>query len=82
MIKYSNYTANSDLFSCTFINLGTKEKIRRFLVVDEVQMLLVEPSVGRMGWGVVNLTWYLQVSPSCGISFSRLVRSIFIFLGH
>ncbi len=38
----------------------TTEKLRRFLVVDSFQLILVEPSNKRMGWGVVKFVGFLQ----------------------
>jgi len=35
-------------------------KLRRFLVVDSFQFILVEPSPKRMGWGVVKFVAFLQ----------------------
>ncbi|XP_021946535.1 protein CLEC16A homolog [Folsomia candida] len=54
---------NSDLLACTVLTVtNTKEtqKLRRFLVVDSFQIILVEPSQKRMGWGVVKFVGFLQ----------------------
>ena len=50
-------TDNSDMIRCTVLD---KEGYRftRYLVVDAFRLLLVEPDVSRVGWGVVR-----QVSP-------------------
>ncbi|CAG7730743.1 unnamed protein product [Allacma fusca] len=49
---------NSDIQSCIVITRDTK--LRRFLVIDIVQLILVEPSPKRMGWGVVKFVGFLQ----------------------
>lgn len=50
---------NSDLIACTvFFKDGTK--IRRFLVIDYQQLILVEPVINRLGWGHVKLVGFLQ----------------------
>lgn len=51
---------NSDLIACT---VATKEgiKIRRFLVTDVIQLILVEPDTRRLGWGVAKFVGFLQV---------------------
>ncbi|XP_067005962.2 protein CLEC16A homolog isoform X2 [Anabrus simplex] len=50
---------NSDLIACTVVN---KEgvKIRRFLVIDVIQLILVEPDTRRLGWGVAKFVGFLQ----------------------
>ncbi|KAK9885246.1 hypothetical protein WA026_010745 [Henosepilachna vigintioctopunctata] len=50
---------NSDLIGCTVIYKdGTK--MRRFLVIDILQLILVEPDTKRLGWGVAKLVGFLQ----------------------
>ncbi|PSN39601.1 Protein CLEC16A [Blattella germanica] len=50
---------NSDLIACTVANKeGTK--IRRFLVIDVIQLILVEPDTRRLGWGVAKFVGFLQ----------------------
>nr|CAD7198519.1 unnamed protein product [Timema douglasi] len=51
---------NSDLIACT---VASKEgqKIRRFLVIDIIQLILVEPDTRRLGWGVAKFVGLLQV---------------------
>ncbi|XP_048575918.1 protein CLEC16A isoform X2 [Nematostella vectensis] len=49
---------NSDLISCT---VKTEDKrMRRFLVIDEAQFILVEPDTTKLGWGVVKFVARLQ----------------------
>jgi hypothetical protein len=36
-------------------------KIRRFLVMDVIQLILVEPDTRRLGWGVAKFVGFLQV---------------------
>jgi len=50
---------NSDLIACTVVTRdGTKT--RRFLVIDPVQLILVEPDSKRLGWGVATFVGFLQ----------------------
>lgn len=35
-------------------------KFRRFLVIDVMQLILVEPDAKRLGWGVAKLVGFLQ----------------------
>ncbi|XP_044272607.1 protein CLEC16A homolog isoform X1 [Tribolium madens] len=50
---------NSDLIACTVLwKDGTKT--RRFLVIDVLQLILVEPDTKRLGWGVAKLVGFLQ----------------------
>ncbi|XP_050503239.1 protein CLEC16A homolog isoform X2 [Diabrotica virgifera virgifera] len=52
-------THNSDLIACTVMYKdGTK--MRRFLVIDILQLILVEPDTKRLGWGVAKLVGFLQ----------------------
>ncbi|XP_072398306.1 protein CLEC16A homolog isoform X2 [Diabrotica undecimpunctata] len=52
-------THNSDLIACTVLYKdGTK--MRRFLVIDILQLILVEPDTKRLGWGVAKLVGFLQ----------------------
>lgn len=41
---------------------GKNEKVHRFLVTDQAQLILVEPDNKRMGWAVVRFVGLLQVS--------------------
>lgn len=50
---------NSDLIACTVV-LKDGTKSRRFLVIDVLQLILVEPVVNRLGWGSVKLVGFLQ----------------------
>ncbi|CAH1795101.1 unnamed protein product [Owenia fusiformis] len=50
---------NSDLIACTVINKDNKKE-RRFLVIDVLQLILVEPDTRRLGWGVVRFVGFLQ----------------------
>ena len=57
----------SDLFFSFYVNLidlnsYRRKQERRFLVIDKLQMILVEPDTRRLGWGVVRFVGYLQVS--------------------
>lgn len=52
-------TDNSDLISCVVI-WKDGQKIRRFLVIDLLQLILVEPDTKKLGWGVVKLVGFLQ----------------------
>lgn len=50
---------NSDLIACTVV---TRDgfKHRRFLVMDILQLILVEPDSKRLGWGVAKFVGFLQ----------------------
>ncbi|XP_011641584.1 protein CLEC16A homolog [Pogonomyrmex barbatus] len=50
---------NSDLIACTVV-WKDGQKIRRFLVIDVVQLILVEPDISKLGWGVAKLVGFLQ----------------------
>ncbi|CAF0812788.1 unnamed protein product [Brachionus calyciflorus] len=49
---------SSDLIACT-VNLKDKRD-RRFLVIDPIQFILVEPEVKRIGWGIVKFSDLIQ----------------------
>jgi len=49
---------SSDLIACT-VNLKEKKE-RRFLVIDPIQFILVEPEVKRIGWGIVKFSDLIQ----------------------
>ncbi|KAK0418158.1 hypothetical protein QR680_013405 [Steinernema hermaphroditum] len=51
--------SNSDLLSCTVV-IEKSDKLQRFLVADQLQLILVEPDSKRMGWGVVRFVGLLQ----------------------
>ncbi|CAH0563446.1 unnamed protein product [Brassicogethes aeneus] len=50
---------NSDLIACT-VTWKDGTKMRRFLVIDVLQLILVEPDTKRLGWGVAKLVGFLQ----------------------
>ncbi|XP_077526943.1 C-type lectin domain containing ema isoform X2 [Haemaphysalis longicornis] len=50
---------NSDLIACTVVSKDT-QKIRRFMVIDVAQLVLVEPDSKRLGWGVAKFVGFLQ----------------------
>ncbi|XP_048507003.1 protein CLEC16A homolog isoform X2 [Athalia rosae] len=52
-------TNNTDLISCTIVGKDG-QKIRRFLVMDLIQIILVEPDTRKLGWGVAKLVGLLQ----------------------
>eukprot|EP00092_Neocalanus_flemingeri_P019758 GFUD01021398.1.p1 GENE.GFUD01021398.1~~GFUD01021398.1.p1 ORF type:complete len:960 (-),score=279.18 GFUD01021398.1:290-3169(-) len=50
---------NSDLLAVTVVSKdGTRQ--RRFLVVDLMQLILIEPDGHRLGWGVAKFSGFLQ----------------------
>lgn len=51
---------NSDLIACT-VHMKEK-KDRRFLVTDQMQFILIEPDVRRLGWGIVKFSDLMQVN--------------------
>jgi len=54
----------------------SNKKDRRFLVIDVLQLILVEPDSKRLGWGVVRFVGFLQV---CVILCIRVVKTASIF---
>ncbi|XP_055852092.1 protein CLEC16A homolog [Episyrphus balteatus] len=50
---------NSDLIACTVI-VKDNTKQRRFLVIDTLQLILVEPDAKLLGWGVAKFVGFLQ----------------------
>lgn len=58
-IKLFGFLDNSDLIACT-VMYKDGQKIRRFLVIDVMQLILVEPDTKRLGWGVAKLVGFLQ----------------------
>ncbi|CRK93025.1 CLUMA_CG006566, isoform A [Clunio marinus] len=50
---------NSDLIACTVIMKDTT-KYRRFLVIDILQLILVEPDPRKLGWGIAKFVGLLQ----------------------
>ncbi|XP_055377636.1 protein CLEC16A homolog [Condylostylus longicornis] len=50
---------NKDLISCTVVNKNLTKQ-RRFLVIDNLQFILVEPDAKRLGWGVAKFVGFLQ----------------------
>lgn len=39
-----------------------EKKDRRFLVTDQMQFILIEPDVRRLGWGIVKFSDLMQVN--------------------
>lgn len=50
---------NSDLIACT-VNMKDGAKFRRFLVIDVLQLILVEPDPRKLGWGIAKFVGFLQ----------------------
>ncbi|CAF4313869.1 unnamed protein product, partial [Adineta steineri] len=52
--------SNGDLIACT---IHMKErKDRRFLVIDQMQFILIEPDIKKSNWGIVKFCDLMQVS--------------------
>ncbi|OQR70368.1 protein CLEC16A-like [Tropilaelaps mercedesae] len=51
---------NNDLVACTVYNTKNDSKLKRFMVIDSAQVILVEPEASRLGFGVVRLAGMLQ----------------------
>ncbi|CAF4392704.1 unnamed protein product, partial [Rotaria sp. Silwood2] len=49
---------NSDLIACTVHMIERKD--RRFLVIDQMQFILIEPDIKRVGWGIVKFCDLMQ----------------------
>lgn len=59
-------------------------KLKRFLVTDGLQMILVEPDNKKLGWGVVRYVGFLQVRkllPSLLIFTPFLIHCLFLGSG-
>lgn len=56
----SIYLDNSDLISCTVITKDG-QKIKGFMVIDALQLILVDPDNKRIGWGIAKFVGFLQV---------------------
>uniref|UniRef100_A0A6B2EJN9 Uncharacterized protein n=1 Tax=Phlebotomus kandelakii TaxID=1109342 RepID=A0A6B2EJN9_9DIPT len=56
---------NSDLIACTII-MKDGQKQRRFLVIDVQQLILVEPDLKRLGWGIAKTVGFLQDTEVAG----------------
>lgn len=50
---------NSDLIACVVIPRDG-QRTKRFLVIDIIQLILVEPDSKRLGWGVAKFVGFLQ----------------------
>ncbi|KAH8395551.1 hypothetical protein KR222_006808 [Zaprionus bogoriensis] len=50
---------NSDLIACTVVSKDNVKQ-RRFLVIDALQLILVEPDAKLLGWGVAKFVGFLQ----------------------
>lgn len=57
---YEHFVDNSDLLSCTVV-LPKGDRQQRFLVADQLQLILVEPDSKRLGWAIVRFVGLLQV---------------------
>lgn len=51
--------SNSDLITCTVVSKDGKQT-RRFIAMDNNQLILVEPHSKMMGWGVTKLAGFLE----------------------
>lgn len=68
---------NSDLIACTVVTRDSRRQERRFLVIDPLQLILVEPDAKRLGWGVVRFVGFLQdVEVSGDKDDSRLLHVV------
>lgn len=52
------FSDNSDLIACTIV-FKDGQKSRRFMVIETIQIILVEPDQ-RLGWGIAKLVGNLQ----------------------
>ncbi|KAI1286938.1 Protein CLEC16A [Halotydeus destructor] len=50
---------NSDLIACTVLTKNSS-KMRRFMVIDAHQLILIEPDNRKLGWGVAKFVALLQ----------------------
>lgn len=54
-----SFSDNSDLIACTVVSKDNAKQ-RRFLVIDAIQLILVEPDAKLLGWGVAKFVGFLQ----------------------
>ncbi|XP_022248411.1 protein CLEC16A-like isoform X2 [Limulus polyphemus] len=59
VLDLTNFPDNSDLIACTVLTKNG-EKIRRFMVIDILQLILVQPDTKKLGWGVAKFVGFLQ----------------------
>ncbi|XP_067143420.1 protein CLEC16A isoform X1 [Centruroides vittatus] len=59
VLDLTHFPDNSDLIACAVI-MKDGQKIRRFMVIDVLQLILVEPDGKRLGWGVAKFVGFLQ----------------------
>jgi hypothetical protein len=52
---------NSDIIGCSMVTKDKPAKIRRYLAIDAVQLIVVEPHPRKLGWGVAKFVGFLQV---------------------
>ena len=57
---YINFVIDLELSDSSFIRLKEEISLRRFLVVQTFQVILVEPDSARLGWGVVTFSCPIQ----------------------
>ncbi|XP_064087079.1 protein CLEC16A homolog isoform X3 [Macrobrachium nipponense] len=56
---HPNSEYNSDLIACVVIPRDG-QRMKRFLVIDVIQLILVEPDSKKLGWGVAKFVGFLQ----------------------
>jgi hypothetical protein len=66
---------NSDLLSCTIVT-DKNERLSRFLVTDQFQLILVEPDNRRLGWAIVRFVGLLQDIIITGTSDIRALHVV------
>ncbi|XP_076312191.1 C-type lectin domain containing ema isoform X3 [Tachypleus tridentatus] len=59
VLDLTHFPDNSDLIACTVLTKNG-EKIRRFMVIDILQLILVQPDTKKLGWGVAKFVGFLQ----------------------
>ncbi|XP_022252132.1 protein CLEC16A homolog, partial [Limulus polyphemus] len=59
VLDLTHFPDNSDLIACTVL-LKDGQKIRRFMVIDILQVILVQPDTKRLGWGIAKFVGFLQ----------------------
>ena len=67
---FSSIQCQSPLITPLIVNIKSfyyisyvyhRQSIRRFMVIDTSQFILVEPDTSKLGWGVVKFVCHLQV---------------------
>ena len=60
IFQFNDTSCFANGFNHPLFTILSRRQERRFLVIDPVQLILVEPDSKRLGWGVVKFVGFLQ----------------------